>query len=266
MHWIEQAPLILVGLSFMAALVLTHELALWIGARTPARGAGGEARGYVVSSALALLGLLFAFTFNAAQERFEMRRDLVVAEANALGTSYLRIQLLDPPWRDTLSAELLRYSDLRLRGSEVRTPAEAERFAKDVGDLQAQIWRDLAEALKARRDLTVSLVQTVNETFDLAASRRAAREARVPVMILRTLLVSSIMAAAILGYTEAGERRATAVFLGLLLLLTLAFCLILDLDRPYSGSVRVSQAPLERAVADMRQGEAAKSAAAGKTS
>jgi hypothetical protein len=223
-----------------------------------------EARGYVVSSALALLGLLYAFTFNAAQERFEARRDLVVAEANALGTTYLRFQLLDPPWRDTLSADLLRYAETRLRGDQVGA-AEAARYAQEVGSAQAQIWQALGVALRqARPDpgLTLGLLQTVNETFDLAASRRAAREGRVPVMILRTLIFSSLMAAGILGYTEAGGRRATLVLFGLLLLLALAFSLILDLDRPYSGTVRVSQAPLARAVADIRQGEAAKAAAA----
>jgi hypothetical protein len=265
MNWIERAPLLLVAAAFLTALLLIHEIALWLGRGLAARTGGAEARGYVVSSALALLGLLFAFTFNAAQERFQARRDLVVAEANALGTTYLRFQLLDPPWRDTLSADLLRYAEMRLRGDQVGAPAEAARYAQEVSSAQGLIWEALRAALRQTRPdpgLTLGLLQTVNETFDLAASRRAAREGRVPVMILRTLIVSSVMAAGILGYTEAGGRRATLVLFGLLLLLTLAFGLILDLDRPFSGSVRVSQAPLERAVADIRQGEAAKAAAA----
>jgi hypothetical protein len=259
MYWIERAPIVVIGLVILAGLVLLHEIALRLGrrGRTTARS---EARGYLVSSALALLGLLMGFTFSAAQERFRLREQLVVAEANALSTSYLRLQLLEPPWRETLSRELLDYGETRLRFADALTPAEIDRVARDGAIRQAKIWRDLAPAVRANSvpTLNPSFLQTLNETFDLAEARRAAREMRVPVTILRVLLACSFTVAAIIGYTEAFERRDTIVLVGVLFLLTLAYCLILDLDRPVSGSVRVAQAPMQRTVAAMREGEAAR--------
>ena len=101
MSWLERAPLALVGIAMMAGLVIAHEIALRLGRRTTATPS--EVRGYVLSSALALLGLLMGFTFSAAQGRFQLRQELVVSEANALSTTYLRFQLLDAPWRQALS-------------------------------------------------------------------------------------------------------------------------------------------------------------------
>jgi hypothetical protein len=258
MYWLEHASLLLIGVVMLAALLLVHELALRLGRRTRGKAARGEARGYLVSSALALLGLLMGFTFSAAQDRYRLRQDLVVAEANAISTTYLRFQLLDPPWRQTLSRELLDYAETRIRFAEALTPAEIERNAGRAGGLQTQIWRDLAAAIRVNSipTLNLALLQTTNETFDLAEARRAARENRIPVAILRALLACSLTVAAILGYTEAFERRDTAVLLGVLLLLTLAFCLILDLDRPVTGTVRVNEAPLQRTIDSMREKEA----------
>jgi len=241
-------------------LILAHELALRLGRRLSREAGRSEARGYIVSSALALLGLLVGFTFNAAQERFQARRDLVVAEANAIGTSYLRLQLLEPPWRDVLGREFLAYAETRLGFTQAGTPAEIDRNARRTGEAQAQIWRDLRPALRAESDpgLNLALVQSLNETFDVAAARRAAREARVPLPILRALLLCSLTVAAIVGYTEAAERRATGVLFGVLLLLTLAMSLILDLDRPAGGRIRERDAPLQQAVAEIRASQAAK--------
>jgi hypothetical protein len=257
MYWLERAPLALIGAAMLAALLLAHEVALRLGRRVRGKIARGETRGYLVSSALALLGLLMGFTFNAAQERYRLRQDLLVAEANALSTTYLRFQLLDLPYRETLSRELLAYAEIRVRFGDAHTPAEIERNARQAGALQAKIWRDLSPALRSNPvpTLNLGLLQTVNETFDLAEARRAARETRVPVAILRALLACSLTVAAILGYTEAFERRDTVVLLGVLLLLTLAFCLILDVDSPVSGTVRINQASLQRTLEVMRTGD-----------
>jgi hypothetical protein len=261
MYWIERAPLVLIGLVFFASLVLAHELAFLAGRRSKAKPAvSSETRGYLVSSALALLALLMAFTFSAAHDRFRLRQQLVVDEANAIGTSYLRVQLLDQPWRERLSGELLTYAETRARFGRTRSAEEIAANARETAAIQDAIWRDMEHVVRVNPipDLNVALLMTLNETFDLAASARAARDARVPVTVLRSLLLCSVMAAAIVGYTEASERRWTGVLAGVLLLFTFAFVLILDLDRPTSGRVLVSQAPMQRAIADIRRSEAAK--------
>jgi hypothetical protein len=259
MGWIESASLWLIGLAMMALLILAHEAGRQIGRRLPKTQAKAEEAGYLLSSALALLGLLMAFTFNAAQERFRQRQDLVVAEANALGTTYLRVQLLDRPARGDLGPLLLRYAALRVAHQRAATPTEVAAGAEQEGVLQERIWAALDRALRsnAQTPVGLALINATNETFDLAASRRAAGEQRVPVAVLRTLVFFALAVALMLGFLGVRSPRLPAVFIGSNLLLTLALCLILDLDRPVTGRVQVRQASMERALEAIRRAEAA---------
>jgi hypothetical protein len=261
MGWIEYAPLWLIALAMMALLILAHEVGRAFARRARAGAEKREEPGYLVSSALALLGLLMAFTFAAAQERFRLRENLVVAEANSLGTTYLRVELLDAAARGDLGQLLLRYAELRVADQPAR-PAAGAAGARAQAALQARIWTSLDRALRTNTQTTVdlALINTVNETFDLAAARRAAREQRVPVAVLRTLVFSAMAVALMLGFVGGRQPRQFGVFAASNLLLTLAFCLILDLDRPLSGRVQVLDAPMQRALEAIRQAEAARPA------
>lgn len=265
MAWLERAPLLLIGLVLMAGLVLAHEAGVQLARRTQRarKDEPNEERGYLISSALALLGLLTAFTFGAAQDRWRLRHDLVVSEANAIGTTYLRIQLLDAPHRQGLGRDMLLYTEARVAAGQAKTPAGAAAAAQRAEAMQPQIWRELNAAMRANpvQTLNPPLVQTTNETFDLAASRRAADEVHVPLTVVRILAISAFASAGIVGFSSGGQRRQFGVFLGAMLLLTLAYCLILDLDRPVSGTVRINQAPMQRALESIQQSEAAASAA-----
>lgn len=261
MGWLEEAPIWIVGLVMAAGLALLHELGVQAGRRLTSMTGDSQGRGYLVSSALALLALMLAFTFGAAEQRFSLRQQLVVDEANAVGTAYLRVQLLDPPVRDTLSREVLRYGELRLAWPRAsRDPLRQEAFDRESGDRQAGIWRTVGEAVRANKLITLNgpLIDPINQMFDMAEARAAAQEARVPLTILRVLAAYAFAAAAIMGFGSGSERRHDIVSTAVLLLLTLAFALILDLDRPHAGSVLVNQGAMQRAVAVIRQSEAAK--------
>jgi hypothetical protein len=259
MGWIEQAPLWLIALVMLAGLIISYEIG-FMGARRVAskHGGGGEEWGHLVSSALALLGLLMAFTFSAAQDRYRLRQELVVDEANAISTTYLRFQLLDEPWRDDLSRQMLQYTQIRVGFAGDATPASIAENAKKTAAAQEVMWRDLAGALRANAtpNVNLGLINSVNETFDLAETRRAGRETRVPPSILYALILASFMVAGIVGYATAGRRRHVAVTGGVMVLLTLAFILILDLDRPTSGTVQVNQVPMDHALEAIRQSQA----------
>lgn len=266
MAWVETAPLWAVGLVLMAGLLLAHEIGVRLAHHTRSGNDGDEEeRGYLISSTLALLGLLTAFTFSAAQDRWRLRHDLVVDEANAIGTTYLRFQMLEAPHRQVLSQEILRYTEARVAagGAGTSGAAAAAAAADRAEALQPPIWRDLTAAVQANPLPTInpSLLQTTNETFDLAAARRAADEVHVPLTIVRILAISAFVGAATIGFASRGQRRQFGVFLGSMALLALAYMLILDLDRPVSGSVRINQAPMQRALQAIRQGEAAAAAA-----
>jgi hypothetical protein len=120
MDWVDRTPLWIVGLSCMAGLIVAHEFGYRAGRRFVPRDGHTDAKGYLVSSALSLASLMMAFTFGAAQTDFRLRQGLVSAEANAIGTAYLRIQTLDQPARDQLSQHVLRYA--RVRGGSTARP------------------------------------------------------------------------------------------------------------------------------------------------
>lgn len=199
---------------------------------------------YLVGSMLGLLALLLAFSFNMAVNRYEERRQLVVEEANAIGTSYLRAQLLDEPHRGRLSQLLIHYTDNRIALSN-GDRQELPRMLAVNDRLLTEIW----VAVTAARDsanahgIAVPILATFNEVIDLDTKRKVAREVRVPEPILMLLYGFLTMTAAVLGFVLE-ERRAWFGAVMLFLLLSLYVSIITDLNRPASGNIQESQEPM----------------------
>ena len=142
-------PLPLLGAVLAASLLLMQEIGYRCGRRM---GASDETMGagHLLSAALALLGLLIAFTFSMASDRYEARRALVLEEANALSTTYLRVQALDEPFRGRLSQGVVAYGQARqdfFAAGEDRQKLAAAEAETDA--LQARLWADLMPAVRA---------------------------------------------------------------------------------------------------------------------
>jgi len=260
MGMLETAPLLVIWPLLVVLLVVAHELGFLVFRYLTRRKAGaGESDdsgiGYLVSAVFALLGLLIAFTFSMAANRYDVRRGLVVAEANAVGTTYLRFQVLEDPARSELSKLMLPYLQAREEFFAADDAAKVAVADANTNDVQAQIWRELSAAVRAQPNATTnqSLLETTNEMFDFAASDRAAIDGRVPISILRVLIAYSLIAAGFIGYALAAKRsRYFVASTALFVLFGLSISLIIDLDRPHSGSVIVSSAPFLRAAENIR--------------
>lgn len=212
--------------------------------------------GIMLSGALALLGLLIGFTFSMASDRFDARRGMVNEEANAISTAYLRSRLTVGPDRSTLPTQWANYAETRLELARHRDVETEVRLLDRAGSLQHAIWAAVQrETAVARDDITASLVDATNNAFDIAGSRRTAVEARIPGGVIWTVIVYAVVASVLLGYALAFDRRRFFMSSVLLTLVGMSIGLIIDLDRPQSGMVRVSQAPMERTVADIRAWE-----------
>ena len=266
MLWLERIPLWIIGLVILVVLIVAAQLGYAVRQLMRRKGMdepSSDGFGYLLSAALALLGLLIAFTFGEAAERFDARRLLVVDEANAIGTTYLRIQAMDDVPKAALSQLMVQYARTRegffAAGEDLAAVRKAEAR---TDDLQNRIWTATVAVVRANPTATInpSVLQTTNDMFDLAASRYAAMEARMPITVLRTLLVYVVIAAALIGYGLGQGRRQIVISVTLFAVLSLAFCLILDIDRPRAGTVTVSQAPMDRAVASLESMEASKAA------
>jgi len=212
--------------------------------------------GHVLSAMLALLGLLVGFTFSIAVNRHEQRRVLVVDEANAIETEYLRTQMMPEPYRTRLADMLRRYADGRLAlagaGEDRSAALRAYAFADS---LKREMWVTVIEADSLVRPpaLASLIAGGMNTIIELASSRRAALEARLPSVAYGSLLLYATVAAGMLGFVSGSgkhPRRFGAIVM--LLLLSLALGLILDLDRPLRGTIKVNQQPMIDARASMK--------------
>ncbi|CAN7169130.1 hypothetical protein LJR219_000236 [Phenylobacterium sp. LjRoot219] len=209
-------------------------------------GESGQ-EGYIVSAVLGLLALLLGFTFSLAVDRFDARRLLVLEEANAIGTAYLRSQLLAEPHRARMSDLLVRYTDNRIALAKARPASTAQQQLLAVNDaLITDIWAGTSAAFDSIKglDFSSAYLDSVNLVIDLDASRRTARAARVPTEVFVVLFVYLVTTAGVLGYVLKGMRgRLAAGFL--LALLTLSLILIMDINRPAVGGISESQRAME---------------------
>lgn len=238
------------------ALLVAIEAGYRVGARATARDEAAKAHvGALQSAALGLLALLLAFTFSMAVSRYDTRKQLVMEEANAIGTTVLRTSLLPEPQREQARASLRAYVAARLAFYEAgEEGVQVDAALAEAGREQARLWA-LATDVAAQDPRSVSaglFIQTLNDSIDLAEKRLVAYESHVPGTVMALLLLVSVLAFAFLGYGSAlaGARhfRSTAVFA---LLVTLVVTLVLDIDRPRGGLIRVSQASMQRLAASL---------------
>jgi hypothetical protein len=204
----------------------------------------------IYSAILAMLGLLLGFSWAMAQQRFEARRQLVVEEANAIGTTYLRAQWLPQPHRGDVSNLLRQYVDVRLpKDFESRNPEEVVRETSVLSErLQDQLWVQAVDLAQKNPTPVVALfLSSLNETIDLHAKRLAEFRNRVPESVLLLLYLFATVAMLITGYGS-GLRTVRCVLptVAMVVLLSTSLFVIVDLDRPQQGLINVSQESMIR--------------------
>ena len=241
---LSAVPLWMLFAGGLALFVGTAELFRRLGRRS---AASDEQTTGLQGSTLGLLALMIGFTFALSLSRFEARRDAVLTEANAIGTTALRARLLPAPQRDE-SLRLLR-DYTRLRTDPPRAGAEVDvRAAIDRSNaIQERLWVLAMQVAAVDRGMvpTGLYLQTLNEMIDDQAIRVAAIRNHVPPIVLVGLYGITVICMAITGYVGGAQgrrRRLPAVVISLLI----AFVLLLveDLDRPGSGFIQVSQQPM----------------------
>ncbi|MCU0753068.1 MAG: hypothetical protein MUC40_08630 [Akkermansiaceae bacterium] len=204
--------------------------------------------GSVQGAVLGLLGLLLGFSFAMSVGRFESRRDLLLQEANTIGTTWLRADFLPAPYDRQVKDLLLRYTNLRIDGFPAMEGSELFRKTRaEVAEIHRALWQCADAAVEAKpTPAVVSFVSSLNETIDLDASRLAARRNRVPGAVWLLLLAVASCSAWASGYSS-GVNNTRSVFseLAFPLLIGVVITLIADIDRPVRGLVGVSVAPLE---------------------
>lgn len=253
--WLLTAPIWLVAVVIYGGMILAA-LAGWKMRLRHAEDLSPRSKseeGYVVSSVMGLLALLVGFTFALAIDRYDTRRKLVLEESNAIGTTYLRTQLLEDPHRTRISGLLISYAENRIDLARSRTDEARRQDLQTSNRIVGQLWAATVAAFPTIRDqpLSSAYIGSMNEVIDLDAARQQSRRSHVPLEVFIMLVAYQLIAAGVLGYVLAGRRgRATASLL--LILFGGSLILIIDLDRPNSGGIIEDQRPMELLLQTMK--------------
>lgn len=250
---VNGAPVWLLAILLFLALMGAREGGAWLRRRLTTQSLDGEAaeHDYILNGVLGLLALLIAFTFGLALDRYDARRELVVDEANAISTAEMRVRLLDAPYGLRLAGLYREYAETRLAyGEAVAARKPPLRAASQA--LRVRIQAESLAALQPVRTTPLAAIVTpaINDSLDIGVTREATHASRIPTMALGVLVIYALVSAGVLGSAlDAAGRRHRGMSALLFLLLTLAIVVILDLDRPQEGGIRISQQPLAELVA-----------------
>lgn len=207
--------------------------------------ATGGQLGAVQGAVLGLLGLLLGFSFAGAATRFLERQDLIVREANAIGTAALRCDLLDEPHRTDLRNALRDYTAHRVEVSARLRHGMTADDAGRVAALHDRIWRAASAAVESKPADLLAIIPAINDVIDLHSLRVAAGHKHLPLLVLGLLVACSGLAMIGIGYgCGLSERRHLLLTWSLALLIATALWTTIDLDYPRAGLIKVNDAPL----------------------
>jgi hypothetical protein len=250
---------ILIVLFMVGGMLGLLEFGRRLGARRRARDPEGAkaGAGAVDGAVFGLMGLLIAFTFSGAAERFDARRLSAVAEANAIGTAWLRLDLLPAAAQPPLRGRFRSYLDARL-GAFRQLPniASAKSHLDRAAALQVEIW---TRAVAACRDAdststTTLLLPALNEMFDATTSHTMGARMHPPALIYVMLALLVLAGALLAGYGMGAADQARYWFhaLAFVVVLSLAIYVILDFEFPRIGLLRIDA--IDQVFVELRAG------------
>lgn len=227
-------------------LLVVAEVGFRLGRRHPTADDDRKTQaGVLIAALLALLGLLLAFSFSIVESRFTARKNLVLEEANAIETTWLRAAVLPAPHDERVQALLRAYVGYRVGR---RTPEALDAAIRLSEDLHEDLWAEavLVGERYPESEMVSLFMRSLNEVIDLHESRiTVALHQRLPTPILLTLYVVSILSMAVLGYGAGLSRTRTLLpTTALVVAVSAVVVLIVELDRPMGRLIEVNQAAL----------------------
>ena len=213
-----------------------------------------EGLGAIEGSMLGLLALLLAFTFNMAAHKFEVRRDIIIEEANAIGTAIHRCDLYPDSIRKEFRKEFAKYLDARIAYYDARSDKKMmESVMHEAEICSGKIWK-LATNLAQDRDNFVrsaQMIPALNEMIDIVHTRDDSIKAKVPPLIMWMLLLFILVSAFLSGYGNKTKRRNQIMTTAFALMTTITIYLVMELDRPRRGFITLE--PAAQKIVDLKR-------------
>jgi hypothetical protein len=251
---------LLIAFALFVGMLLLLEIGRRIGAGRRARdpGGAGAGTGAVEGAVFALLGLLVAFTFSGAASRFDARRALIVEEANAIGTAYLRLDVVPANAQPGLRDLFRRYADSRLEVYRQLTASDLEAARAELDRsirLQGEIWNQavIAGQLQgAPPAVAMLLLPALNQMFDVSTTRTMALRMHPPAVIFVMLFGLALASALLAGYAMGGAKtREWLHMFAFAAVLAITVYVIFDLEYPRLGLIRIGA--FDQVLVDVRE-------------
>lgn len=233
-------------------------LATWLGAtvlnrRHPLDEGGRADFGVIQAATLTLLGLIIGFSFLMATTRYDQRKVYEEEEANAIGTAYVRADLLPEAEAAKLRPLLRTYLDLRI---VFYTSRDAERLGESdaqTARLQGQMWAVVRDAARAQPTPTTALaVASINDVLNAQGYTQASWWNRIPLQAWTLTVAIALCSCVLVGYGTRNARAEAFMMPMLPLVVAIAFLLIADIESPRSGTISVSAQNLEALARSLR--------------
>jgi hypothetical protein len=240
---------LLICLVLIGVLLVAEELGFRVKGRTGPGSDNIEKAdiALILGAVLTLLALLLGFTYAMSQGRFETRRQLVIEQANAIGTTYLRAKALPEPRSSEIQELLRQYVALRVEVARSMddSPEKIRDWGNRTKELHDLLWSHAAALAREKPNPVTSIfLQTLNEMIDLYSKRLGAFRNRVPFSIYLVLFIVSIIALWLVGYYFGRRQRGRILTVVVVLLMVSVMWLIMDLDQPVRGAIKTNQQAL----------------------
>ena len=197
-------------------------------------------RDVIVAATLTLLGLIIGFSFSMAIERYSQRKNYEEAEANAIGTEWVRADLLPAADAANVHKLLREYLNQRLLHYETQGESDLQQIDRRTTELQSQLWFALRAPTTAQPNAVSALILSgMNDVLNSQGYTQAAWWNRIPAGAWVLMLVIALSCNLLVGYCAHLARGGPVRFLVLPIILSVAFFLIADIDSPRHGAIRV---------------------------
>jgi hypothetical protein len=244
---------LLVVLSLIAGVFAAHEIGFRLGSLTGSSDERFDRQvGLIQASTGALVAFLVGFAFSGAASRFIDRADIIVKEANALGTAYLRADVIAEPQRSELKAALKEYAGDRIKLLSHDQRDQIVPLLAKVGGLHERICRSAIKGTQDNAPLMAVVLPPINELIDLHSMHLAMARRHLPIPIMAVLLGTAAIGFGLMGFGNGRAGRRFSVIDSVYgVVLAIALWMTIDLDYPGMGVIRVSNLSFVETLAAM---------------
>lgn len=221
-------------------LWLSAQIGLYVRRRWALKDDEREDFSVVQTATLTLLGLIIGFSFSMAIARYDLRKNYEEAEANAIGTEYVRAELLPAADSTAVRAQLRKYLDLRILFYRTRNQSELQQINANTAQLQAEMWSAVEAPAAAQPTPVIALaVAGMNDVLNSQGYTQAAWWNRIPTSAWSLMMAIAICCNLLVGYGARGAKANASLLFVLPLVVSIAFLLIADIDSPRGGFIHV---------------------------